>query len=141
MSLDLTSIPILANTKIIFSSKQLFSTESGIPDTSILFLLLYYASLFCLISREVTLLSKSLTFSLKCSFSACRFLMITYFTFNSSFVSSSNLYSNFVSKFEIVSDVAPLVVVPEVLMLPSKDWLLVLYDCDVSALTFNIWLF
>ena len=33
MSLDFTSIPILVDTEIIFSSKQLSSTESGIPDT------------------------------------------------------------------------------------------------------------
>ena len=120
MSLDFTSIPILANTEIIFSSKPLSSTESGIPDTSILFLLPYYPGLFWLSLREVTLSSKLLTFSLKRLFSACRFLMITYFTFNSSFVSSSNRNSNFVYKFVIFSDVAMLVVVPKVSLLQSK---------------------
>ena len=65
MSLDFTSIPILVNTEIIFPSHQLPSNKSRIPDTSILFLLLYCSSLFWLISREVTLLSKLLTFSLK----------------------------------------------------------------------------
>ena len=120
MSLDFTSMPILVNTEITFSSKQLSSTESGIPDTSIMLLLLYWSSMFWLISREKTLFSKLLTFSLKRSFSACRFLMITSFTFNSSFDNSSNRDSNFVSRFVIFSYVATLVVVPEVSLLPSK---------------------
>ena len=120
MSLDFTSIPVRVNIEIAFSSKQLSSTGSGIPDTSILFLLPYCSSFFWLISGEVTLLSEFPTFSLKHSFSACRFLMMTSFTFNSSFVGSSNRDSNFVSKFVIFSDVATLVVVPEVSLLPSK---------------------
>ena len=57
MSYDFTSIPTLVNTEIIFSSKQLSSSECGIPHASILFLLPYCSSLFWLISREVTLLS------------------------------------------------------------------------------------
>ena len=120
MSLDFTSIPILVNTEINFSSKQLSSTESGIPDTSILFLLLYCSSMFWLISREVSLFFKLLTFFSQKLILGLRFLMITFFTFNSSFDSSSNRHSNFVSRLVIFSDIATLVVVPEVSLLPSK---------------------
>ena len=63
MSLDFTSIPTLADTEMTFYSRSLSPTESGIPDTSILFLLPYCSSMFWLISRETTLLSKLLTLS------------------------------------------------------------------------------
>ena len=114
MTHDFTSIPALVKTEIFFSSKQLSLTESGIPDTSILFLLPYCSSLFWSISREVTLLSKLQTFCLKRSLSAYRFLMITSFTFCNSFVNSSNHDSNFVSKFVILT------AAPEVSLLPSE---------------------
>ena len=78
------------------------------------------------------MLSKLQTFSLKRAFSTCRFLMITSFTFNNSFVNSSNRDSNFVSKFVIFSDVATLTVAPEVSLLQSEVWLLVLYGCEVN---------
>ena len=41
----------------IYYSHELCSTESGIPNISILFLLLHYSSIFWPVSREITLFS------------------------------------------------------------------------------------
>ena len=119
MALNFTLMLILVSIEVFFSSKQLSLIQSGTPDTSILLILPYCSSLFCLISKELNLLSKLLTFFFKRSFLTRRFLMITSFTFNIFFVSSSNGDSNFISKFVIFSDGATLVVEPELSLLPS----------------------
>ena len=52
ISLDITSTPILETTKATFSSGEVCSTESGLPDISILLLLPFFSSIFWLVSRD-----------------------------------------------------------------------------------------